>query len=62
LIDEEQVRHFLNFFQAIQLREKDQRMKVMNEILNGIKILKLYAWENSFADKVEMVRNREVSG
>ena len=27
---------------------KDERVKLMNEILNGIKILKLYAWEKSF--------------
>ena len=35
-------------------------MRVMNEILNGIKILKLYAWEESFEDKVNVIRNREV--
>ena len=27
---------------------KDERIKNMNEILNGIKVLKLYAWEPSF--------------
>ena len=49
------------FLQANQLTEKDARMKVMNEILSGIKILKLYAWEESFEEKVQIVRNREVS-
>ncbi|XP_055346866.1 LOW QUALITY PROTEIN: multidrug resistance-associated protein 1-like [Paramacrobiotus metropolitanus] len=46
--------------EAAQLEEKDQRMKVMHEILNGIKILKLYAWEESFENKVETVRNKEL--
>ena len=27
---------------------KDERIKLMNEILNGIKVLKMYAWEMSF--------------
>ncbi|OQV19026.1 Multidrug resistance-associated protein 1 [Hypsibius exemplaris] len=47
--------------EATQLLEKDHRMKLMNEILNGIKILKLYAWEDSFEDKVQTVRNRELA-
>lgn len=49
------------FFQTSQLKEKDERMKIMNEILNGIKILKLYAWEVAWENRVETVRNREVS-
>ncbi|GAV06290.1 hypothetical protein RvY_16304 [Ramazzottius varieornatus] len=47
--------------EANQLTEKDARMKVMNEILNGIKILKLYAWEKSFEEKVQVVRGRELA-
>ena len=30
---------------------QDRRTKLMDEILNGIKILKLYAWESSFEKK-----------
>lgn len=30
------------------MKFKDSRLKLMNEILNGIKVLKLYAWESSF--------------
>lgn len=35
--------------------------KVMNEILDGMKVLKLYAWEPSFAKKVQDIRDEEVS-
>ena len=31
----------------------------MNEILNGIKLIKMYGWEGSFAEKVTEVRRRE---
>jgi len=30
------------------MKYKDERIKLMNEILNGIKVLKMYAWEMSF--------------
>ena len=32
----------------------------MNEILNGMKILKLYAWESSFERQVLDIRENEV--
>lgn len=47
-------------FQTVQLAEKDNRLNIMNEILNGMKILKLYAWEESFENKVTAIRDREV--
>ncbi|KAI2474232.1 hypothetical protein C4B38_000299, partial [Diabrotica virgifera virgifera] len=37
--------------QVKQMKNKDERVKLMNEILNGIKVLKLYAWEHSFEDQ-----------
>lgn len=42
------------------MRQKDRRIKLMNEILGGIKVLKLYAWEKSFQERVEDVRNEEI--
>ena len=42
------------------MKEKDARLKLMNEVLNGIKVLKLYAWETSFQEKVMAIRRREV--
>ncbi|XP_066469734.1 ATP-binding cassette sub-family C member 3 isoform X2 [Tiliqua scincoides] len=47
-------------FQVEQMRYKDSRIKLMNEILNGIKVLKLYAWEPSFAEKVLEIRKNEL--
>lgn len=41
--------------------EKDARMKITTEILNGMKVLKLYAWEDSFEKQVMHLREREVS-
>lgn len=47
--------------QVEQMQYKDSRIKLMNEILNGIKVLKLYAWENSFKDKVLAIRQKELN-
>ncbi|XP_060620764.2 ATP-binding cassette sub-family C member 3 isoform X1 [Anolis sagrei] len=47
-------------FQVEQMRYKDSRIKLMNEILSGIKVLKLYAWEPSFADKILEIRKNEL--
>uniref|UniRef100_A0A8C0HJI4 MRP2 protein n=1 Tax=Buteo japonicus TaxID=224669 RepID=A0A8C0HJI4_9AVES len=46
--------------QVRNMKNKDERMKIMSEILNGIKILKLFAWEPSFEKRVNEVRAREL--
>ncbi|XP_054913513.1 ATP-binding cassette sub-family C member 3 isoform X2 [Poeciliopsis prolifica] len=48
-------------YQVEQMQHKDARIKLMNEILNGIKVLKLYAWENSFKEKVLAIRQKELT-
>ncbi|KAM8876676.1 ATP-binding cassette sub-family C member 3 isoform 1-T1 [Synchiropus picturatus] len=48
-------------YQVELMQHKDSRIKLMNEILNGIKVLKLYAWENSFRDKVLEIRQKELN-
>jgi ATP-binding cassette subfamily C (CFTR/MRP) protein 1 len=40
----------------------DQRVKVMNEILSGIRVIKVYAWENSFLNKLSAIRVEEMKG
>lgn len=34
-------------FQGKQMKLRDERLKLMSEILNGIRIIKFYAWEKS---------------
>ena len=42
------------------MRHKDKRIKTMNEMLNGIKVIKLYAWEEHFKETVTGIRNQEL--
>ncbi|XP_078738358.1 ATP-binding cassette sub-family C member 2-like [Lampetra fluviatilis] len=46
--------------QMQNMKVKDERIKLMNEILNGIKILKYFAWEPSFEEMVTEIRDREL--
>nr|CAB3219629.1 multidrug resistance-associated protein 1-like [Phallusia mammillata] len=46
--------------QVRQMKHKDERIKLMNEVLNGIKVLKMYAWEMSFKEKLTSIRNLEL--
>lgn len=43
------------------MKDKDKRIKLMSEILNGIKVLKLYAWEDSFNKIITDIRNDELT-
>ncbi|KAJ3067662.1 hypothetical protein HDU99_003419, partial [Rhizoclosmatium hyalinum] len=38
----------------------DQRVKKTTEILNGIRVIKLFAWEDSFLNVVESIRKEEL--
>ncbi|ORX44613.1 multi drug resistance-associated protein MRP [Hesseltinella vesiculosa] len=46
-------------YQKRQMKNKDLRIKLMNELLNGIKVIKLYAWEAPFISKINEVRNHQ---
>uniref|UniRef100_A0A8C0TZP7 Multidrug resistance-associated protein 1-like n=1 Tax=Canis lupus familiaris TaxID=9615 RepID=A0A8C0TZP7_CANLF len=43
-----------------QTKNKDKQIKLLNEILHGIKILKLYAWEPSYKKKIIEIREQEL--
>ena len=43
--------------QLSQMKYKDSRTKLMTEILNNMKSIKLYAWGSAFMDKLNHVRN-----
>lgn len=42
------------------MKTKDERLKLMTEILNGIKVLKLYAWEPSMEKMISDIRKKEM--
>ncbi|XP_050706398.1 multidrug resistance-associated protein 1-like [Eriocheir sinensis] len=46
--------------QNTKMRLKDKRIKLAGEIINGIKVLKLNAWEEPFGKQVEEVRREEI--
>ncbi|XP_063922484.1 multidrug resistance-associated protein 1 isoform X3 [Zophobas morio] len=46
--------------QIKQMKNKDERVKLMNEVLSGIKVLKLYAWEPSFEKQILKIRGKEI--
>ncbi|XP_052851266.1 multidrug resistance-associated protein 1 isoform X5 [Drosophila gunungcola] len=48
-------------YQIRQMKYKDERVKLMNEVLSGIKVLKLYAWEPSFEKQVLDIREKEIA-
>lgn len=47
-------------WQMRQMRARDERSKLCNEVLNGIKVVKLYAWERPMVAALERIRAREL--
>jgi len=43
------------------LKSTDERVKTITEILTGIRVVKFYAWEEPFADRVQKTRVKEVA-
>ncbi|ODO00841.1 ATP-binding cassette transporter [Cryptococcus wingfieldii CBS 7118] len=43
------------------MKNRDQRTALMNEILQGIRMLKFMAWERSFETRVQSIRTNELS-
>ncbi|XP_040898421.1 ATP-binding cassette sub-family C member 12 [Toxotes jaculatrix] len=49
----------INIFRWKSLMITDSRVRTMNEILNSIKLIKMYAWEDSFEKKIADLRKNE---
>ena len=50
----------MSFFLSFDQKFSDERLKQSNEMLNGIKLLKLYGWEGIYCQAIEAVRNKEL--
>ncbi|XP_075982862.1 ATP-binding cassette subfamily C member 4-like [Anticarsia gemmatalis] len=42
-------------------KRTDERVKVMSELVNGVQVIKMYAWEKPFEKLVDKLRKMEVS-
>ncbi|KAH6931913.1 hypothetical protein HPB50_001465 [Hyalomma asiaticum] len=43
----------------LAVRKADKRVELMAEVVNNIRLLKMYAWEQPFTSKIDDVRNEE---
>nr|XP_016926120.1 multidrug resistance-associated protein 4-like [Drosophila suzukii] len=48
------------YYRQMTAERTDMRVKLMNEIIQGIQVIKMYAWEKSFARVIAEVRLKEV--
>lgn len=39
---------------------RDERVRVISDLLAGMQLIKLYAWENPFESKIKMLRDKEM--
>ncbi|XP_063232793.1 LOW QUALITY PROTEIN: multidrug resistance-associated protein 1-like [Bacillus rossius redtenbacheri] len=53
------IANYVKNVQVKQMKSKDERVRLVSEMLNGIKVLKLYAWEPSFRQRVTRIRDKE---
>ncbi|MBC7753403.1 MAG: ATP-binding cassette domain-containing protein [Moraxellaceae bacterium] len=44
-----------------QMKFRDQRMSIMAQILNAIRVVKYFSWEKSIFNEVSQVRNNEIT-
>ncbi|KAH8290983.1 hypothetical protein KR054_007655 [Drosophila jambulina] len=47
-------------FRSESAKHRDERVKLMNEIITAIQVIKMYAWEKSFGRLIAAVRKSEV--
>jgi ATP-binding cassette subfamily C (CFTR/MRP) protein 1 len=50
----------LRSYQTSLMKAKDNRVNVSNEVLSGIRLIKLYAWEGDFLTRISGLRTAEL--
>jgi len=55
-----QLVNWLKQYQTRLMAKKDQRMSVINEAMTGVRVIKFFAWEESFLNKIGMSRKAEI--
>lgn len=43
------------------MRLRDERTTLLNEMIQGIQVIKFFAWEDSFVERINGVREREMT-
>ena len=51
---------YANHFRVLNLKYTDERIKLINEVLVGIRIIKYYCWERPFLGKISEIREKEL--
>ena len=51
---------FMSTMRKDKMEKTDRRVKLMNEVLDGIRIIKYYAWENAFVKSISEIRSAEI--
>ena len=51
------IARLMKTLQKVQMGNKDSRTRLMTEILNNMKSIKLYAWTTAFINKLNYIRN-----
>ncbi len=46
---------------SVLMEHRDQRVTLMSQILQGIRVVKFHAWETSVKDEVQQVRSQEIA-
>lgn len=51
---------FYQRFAAQRSKFNDQRVKLCNEVVEGIRLIKIYTWEGEFTKMIEEIRKKEL--
>lgn len=47
-------------YRVAMLKCTDERVKLMNEMVQGVRIIKMYAWERTMEERIMAIRNKEL--